>query len=472
MGKFPDGTGKYLLGIAQPPLRRQLVCMLRYIFTTLGILFFPLFSAHAQDSEKVTQPPIEVKDVASDQVIENRIRGIFEAVSGFESVDVSVESGVVKLSGEIASEKSRKDAVSLASRTDGVVLALDRLKEPEEMTSQFAPAYEKVREMGRTLIVKLPLIGAAILILAAGYLLASLFGKNRSWLDKFDFSSLGKQLALRVIRLVIFLVAILIALEVLDATAIVGAVVGAAGLAGIALGFAFKSIVENYLAGVLLSTRNPFTIGDTVEIDGQTGKVAMLTARDTVLVTLDGNHLRIPNGILMNSTLLNFTRNPLRRFDFYVGVSTDFDLGEVKRIALENLRENPAVLSDPAPMVIVDSLGDSSVMIRIFAWINQSEHDFLKSKSESIRLVKEAFDEAGIEMPEPIYRVHLREGTIPAPESSTNPSARPNPGGSSSQHSDLSRDHTIDNQIKAEADKSDEKNLLDEKTPSLREAAE
>ncbi len=435
--------------------------MIRLLLTVVFLLILPPLSA--QDADAPAAAPIEVNDVTADEAIRNRIREIYSAVGGFESVEITVQSGVVKLSGEIATDKLRKDAVSLAARTDGVVITLGRLREPDEITSQFAPAYEKIRDMGRTLVVKLPLIGAAIFILIGGWLLSKLFGKNRGWLDRFGFSSLGKQLALRVVRLVIFLTAILFALELLDATAIVGAIVGAAGLAGLALGFAFKNIVENYLAGVLLSTRNPFEMGDAVEIEGQTGKVAMLTARDTVLVTLDGNHLRIPNGIVMNSVLLNYSRNPLRRFDFQVGVSTDFDLGEVKRIAMENLRENPAVLADPPPMVIVDSLGDSSVVVRLFGWINQTDHDFLKSKSESIRLVKEAFDEAGIEMPEPIYRVHLREGIVapgeaPAPEK-TKSGTDKNPV----KHGDLSPDDTIDNQIKAEASTSEEENLLSEK---------
>ncbi len=431
------------------------------IAAVLLLLTLPLC---AQEKETGSAAPIEVKDVTADEAIGNRIREIFKAVGGFESVEITVQSGVVELSGEIATEKLRSDAVSLAARTDGVVTTLDRMKEPNEITSQFAPAYEKLKEMGRTLVVKLPLIGTALLLLIAAYLLTKLFENNRRWLDRFNFSSLGKQLALRVVRLVIFLIAVLFALELLDATAIVGAIIGAAGLAGIALGFAFKNIVENYLAGVLLSTRNPFEMGDTVEINGQTGKVALLTARDTVLVTLDGNHLRIPNGVVMNSVLLNFTRNPLRRFDFYVGVSTDFDLGEVKRIAMENLRENPAVLTDPPPMVIVDSLGDSSVMVRLFGWINQTNHDFLKSKSESIRLVKEAFDEAGIEMPEPIYRVHLREGASPASgASAATVDRKPVTEKKGVEHGDLSPDDTIDNQIRDEASKSDETNLLSEK---------
>lgn len=446
--------------IAPLTISIHLLAMIRLLLLLALLAMLPRLSA--QETDTPSTAPIEVEDITADEAIKKRIREIYDAVGGFGSVEITVQSGVVKLSGNIPSDKLRSDAISLASRTDGVVLTLDRLTEPEELTSQFAPAYEKIQQMGRTFVVKLPLIGTAILILIGAIIFSKILTRKNGWLRKISSSSMGRQLALRITRLAIYLTAILIALELLEATAIVGAIIGAAGLAGIALGFAFKNIVENYLAGVLLSTRNPFEIGDAVEIDGHSGKVALLTARDTVLVTFDGNHLRIPNGVVMNSTLLNYSRNPLRRFDFYVGVSTEFDLAEVKRIAMENLRKNPAVLTEPAPMVVVDNLGDSSVMIRVFAWINQSEHDLLKSKGESIRLIKEAFDEEGIEMPEPIYRVHLKDpSAAPTKTITATPEIpKPRPIKKPVEQVDLSTDDTIDNQIKEEARTSDEENLL------------
>ena len=222
---------------------------------------------------------------------------------------------------------------------------------------------------------------------------------------------------------------------------------------------------KNYLAGILLSTRNPFEIGDAVEIDGKCGKVARLTSRDTVLVTLDGNHLRIPNGIVMNSVLLNFSRNPLRRFEFSVGVSTDYNLSEARTLGLETLAQNPAVLEDPAPLAVIDSLGDSSVAIKFFAWVDQRNHDFMKGRSESIRLIKESFDEAGIEMPEPIYRVNLR-GDLPEtapPPKETRPAPKPR-GESRVEAADIAVDEALDEQIKDERKNSNEENLLEKDT--------
>ncbi|MDF2378061.1 MAG: mechanosensitive ion channel family protein [Verrucomicrobiales bacterium] len=429
-------------------------------FLPLAALLFFSGLASAQEIDSGNNTPIEVEKITSDTAIKNRLREIYDAVGGFDSVEITVKSGVVTLRGEVPSARVQKDAVSLSDRTGGVVLTINRLTEPTEITSRFAPAYEKLQQMGRGIVMKLPLLGAALIILILSGYFAKLVGQRHRWLDRLPFSSLGRQLALRAVRGVIMIVGILFALELLDATAIVGAVMGAAGLAGLALGFAFKNIVENYLAGVLLSTRNPFEIGDAVEIDGQTGKVARLTSRDTVLVTLDGNHLRIPNAKVMNSVLLNYSRNPLRRFDFYVGVSTEFDLTEVKRIAMETLKENPAVLDDPAPMVAIDSLGDSAIQVRLFAWLDQSKHSFLKVKSESIRLIKEAFDEAGIEMPEPIYRVHLRERLTALSESVSGEKPKPETVSAPVTEEDISADDAIDDQIEAEALNSTEENLL------------
>lgn len=432
-------------------------------FRFVPIAFFGLFAPGliAQDATEATTP-IQVEEAPADLSIEDRLRAIYDAVGGFEPVTISVESGVVTLTGEVPSAKTREEAVSLANRTDGVVIVLDRMEVTTEIRSQFAPAFDKLREMGRAFVVKLPLFGAAAVVLLVTFYLARLVGRRRGWLRRVPFSSLGKQLALRIVRAIVIVAGILVALELLDATAIVGAVLGAAGLAGLALGFAFKNIVENYLAGILLSTRNPFEIGDAVEIGGMTGKVALLTSRDTVLVTLDGNHLRIPNATVMNSVLLNYTRNPKRRFDFTVGVSTEFDLQEVRRIGLEAISANPGVLADPKPLTVIDALGDSSVSVKFFAWLDQTESDFLKTKSESIRLVKEAFDEAGIEMPEPIYRVHLRGGPAPFAADSV-VSATPTTSRvdrPSEPVADLSVDRTIDEQIAEESSQSEEKNLL------------
>lgn len=412
----------------------------------------------AQEKEE-SAPPISVNPAAPDESIKERIETLFGALDDLSGIEVGVEGGIVTLSGSMPSVESADRAVELAERVEGVVLVDDDLESVTEVSSQLSPIFEKVRDLGTAFLRRLPLIGLALITVLAFWWLANIIYRRENWFARLNVSSLAQDLARRVVRLGVFAIGVVIALEILEATAVVGAVLGAAGLAGLAIGFAFKSIIENYLAGVLLSTRNPFEIGDEIEMNGHRGKVARLTARDTVLVTLDGNHLRIPNGIVINSELLNFTRNPKRRFEFDVGVSVELDLNEARRVGMIAMRENPAVLDDPKPVVLVDTLGDSAVVLKFKAWMDQTHHDFWKTRSETIRLVKTRYDQAGIEMPEPIYRVHLRESSGSQPAEQDGTIELPVPGTATIEE-DMSADRTIEEQIQEDAARSGETNLL------------
>ena len=422
-----------------------------------------------EDAAPATE--VKVKSGVQDEEIESRLYDIFSEVEALQEIQVSVRSGVVTLSGRVPSRAIAEEAVGLVKRTEGVVMTLDRMAEETEVASQLSPALQKLRDMWTKTKVKLPLIGLAIITVFLFVWLGNLFHGKEIWYQRLKVSSLAQNLVRRTVRVVVIGIGVLLALELLDATSMVGAVLGAAGLVGLAVGFAFKNIIENYLSGILLSTRNPFEIGDVIEINGRTGKVAVLTPRDTVLITLDGNHLRIPNSIVINSELLNFTRNPRRRFEFTVGVSVDADLTEARSLALETLRKNPGILADPKPIAFIDSLGDSSVVLKFFAWLDQTKHDFLKTKSESIRLVKCAFDNAEIEMPEPIYRLNLDGVPVAMSASAEAPQELEEKGEFAKpvkevvvSEEDLAADHSIDEQIEEEKEHSDERNLLIEKS--------
>jgi small conductance mechanosensitive channel len=413
----------------------------------------------SSDTEASKDAPISVSDVRSDDEIHERITRIFSAVAALNGVKVNVNSGVVTLSGQVSEARDAKDAVALATRTEGVVYVLDRTKGTTEVEARLTPAVRKARELWRAAIQKLPVLLIALVVLLISWAIGKwLSGRDRLY-RRLGMSDLSSSMVKQAIRLVLLILGVVTALEILDATAIAGAFLGVAGVMGVALGFAFRNIVENYLAGVLLSVRNPFSTGDVIEIEGFKGKVIRLTSRDTVLMTLEGNHLRIPNRTIIGSTLLNFTRNPLRRFDFAVGVSVEQDLVAVRELGLETLDIIPAILSDPAPWVVVEELGDSTVNMRFFAWMDQNNSDYLKSKSEAIRLIKEKFDEVGIEMPEPIYRVHLmNHGSV---QTEQRPAASKGPGRRSAGHIDTSVDRTIDQQIKQIEKDEDEADLLD-----------
>ncbi|MEO6102824.1 MAG: mechanosensitive ion channel family protein [Pseudoxanthomonas sp.] len=264
-------------------------------------------------------------------------------------------------------------------------------------------------EKTQLMLGSLPLLAVAIVVVVLAWMLGG-------WLSRRDaLSRVGsnnpflQDLSRTTIRWITLLGGILAALEIMDATALVGAVLGTAGILGVALGFAFKDILENYLAGVLMSLRQPFAPRDHVVIATNEGVVVSLNARATTLMTLDGNHLRIPNALVFRSVILNYTRNPNRRFDIEVGIGVNEDLLRAQSLGTDELRMIDGVLADPPPRAIIAALGDSNVQVRYFGWVDQRKHDFNQVRGESIRRIKGILEAAGMDMPEPIYRVQLTD---------------------------------------------------------------
>ncbi|RZV52440.1 MAG: mechanosensitive ion channel family protein [Deltaproteobacteria bacterium] len=316
---------------------------------------------------------------------------------------------------------------------------------------------DRLAQLGDRALELLPLLGVAFVTVLVFWLLARLLTKG-DWLFRWIDNGFLRDTARHLTRIVVIAVGVLLALELLDATALVGATLGAAGVVGIAVGFAFRDIVENYLAGLLLSMRHPFQPNDFVSIDGDEGKVVRLTSRATILLTLAGNHLRIPNSKVFKAVLVNYTQNPLRQFDFEVGVGVNEDLAAVQKRGLDVLTAMDAILKEPPPHALIERFGDSNIPIHFFAWVDQRETDYFKAKSAAMRLVKTAFDASEIEMPEPIYQVFVKQDVKSPAEQVVQPSAEVlKPG-------DTAADDRLDAQIELERAEGGP-DLLDEDAP-------
>jgi small-conductance mechanosensitive channel len=219
-----------------------------------------------------------------------------------------------------------------------------------------------------------------------------------------------------------FIVAGLVnALDIVGATALLSGILGAAGIVGLAIGFAVRDTVENFIASIMLSIRQPFRPNDTVEIEGDTGKVIRLTSRATILLSFDGNHIRIPNATVFKSRIVNFSRNAERRFTFALSVASDADLDQARHMAEDTLNALPFVLDSPEVSVWIQSVDDFWVTLNMAAWINQNDTSIVLARSEAIRLTQAAFDAAGIAAPLPSYRIENLPG---APT----PAQEPGPG--------------------------------------------
>jgi small conductance mechanosensitive channel len=210
--------------------------------------------------------------------------------------------------------------------------------------------------------------------------------------------SLLQEVATRGISISIFLIGVYFIFEMTELTTMALAILSGTGLIGIIFGIAFRDITENFLASVLLSLQNPFRTGDLIDVTcpvtgySATGFVDRLTLRATILVSFEGNHIQIPNATVYKSNIRNYTTNPNHREDFIISISADSSIANAENAALKAVSSHEAVLKDPEPLVLVDSLSKDQVHLRIYYWIDVKKHNMLKVKSALIRLVKQALD--------------------------------------------------------------------------------
>jgi len=198
----------------------------------------------------------------------------------------------------------------------------------------------------------------------------------------------------------ITLVAVLARLGV-QTTSII-AVLGAAGLA---IGLALQGTLQNIAAGIMLLLLRPFKVGDYIDAGGIAGTVDEIGLFTTDMTTFDGVYRSVPNASLWNTSILNYSRLPTRRMDVPVGIAYEDDVEHAMTLLLDHLQQDSRVLSDPAPQVLVTSLGESSVDLSLRCWAERN--DFWTLKFELNKNAKLWLDAAGISIPFPQRDVHL-----------------------------------------------------------------
>ncbi|MEO6092020.1 MAG: mechanosensitive ion channel family protein [Novosphingobium sp.] len=358
---------------------------------------------HAAAIERQVNP-------SEDAQIAGRIRSIFGQIPALRTVEVQASAGVVTLQGSVPAANDVDRAATIAARVAGVVTVENRLTRDLAVDTNLAPALGNLGNDARAMLRALPLVGVA----AAVALMIGLFGyfiaaRKRFWQSVAPNAFLAELVATSI-RFVFVLIGIVAALEILGATALLGAVLGGAGVVGIALGFAVRDTIDNYVSSLMLSLRQPFRANDHVVIEGQEGRVVRLTSRATILMTLDGNHLRIPNSTVFKAVILNLTRNSERRFAFDLGVDADDDPVQGMAVGLGAVNALPFVLDTPQATAIIQEVGDSNILLRFFGWVDQTHTDFLKGRSLAIQAAKTALESAGFALPEPIYRLRFDQG--------------------------------------------------------------
>lgn len=445
-----------------------------------AILALPAVWAQPSD-EDISADTDSVIDVnPEDQRLEARIAGIYEVLEPLAGVEVEVREGVVLLSGSVSNQVQAERALALASQIPGVITVDDDIERRRDVQGNLSPLVAKIQSDVSQWVRALPLVALALLVFAVIVYLGYSLARRSAFWQRLTPNPFVAELVAQAVRIVSVIIGLIITLNLLGATALMAAILGGAGIVGLAVGFAVRDTMENYISSIMLSLRQPFRANDHVVINDYEGKVVRLTSRATVLMTLDGNQLRIPNATVFKAVILNYTRNPERGFRFELGVDSADDVISAMKVGVEAMRSLPFVLTEPAANAIIGSIGDSNIGLIFTGWIDQRKTDFGKARSLAIQTVVRALDAQGFSMPEPIYRLRFdsQQGTQspidlpprhapveekPEPRDDDLPVSKRQPA----EIMDVNPDTHIEGMIKDERERAmgDDNDLLDEKRP-------
>ena len=398
---------------ARKPLG-QFTILLAFAF----VFIFAVTPAHGQTTPTSNEPvaadstsDIAVAPSARDAQIADRLRRILIASDWFSPLTVSVNEGIVFLDGQTETDERRDWAQQLALRTQDVVAVVNRIEVQRAISWDLTPTWRELERLFDRVQWFVPLTVVSVVILLIFWLMSRGVSRlARSTLKQRLSSPLLVDIAARALAVPVILIGIYLVLQLAGLTRLAVTVLGGTGLIGIVLGLAFREIVENSLASILLSIRNPFRTGDWIQIGEHQGIVQNLNVRTTILMTLDGNHVQIPNSLVYKSIISNFSTNPGRRAEFIVGIGYANSIVKAQELIVQILKAHPAILNDPEPLAIVDELGPTTVNIRVQFWLDGKIHSIFRVRSSVMRQVKSALEDARVSTPASAHETVLSEG--------------------------------------------------------------
>ncbi len=361
---------------------------IRIAFVALALSLLMPFLAVAQGGAISTETGTAL--IEQDAAMAVKIREIVTELDGFDDITVVVSSGIVTLRGTTLDASGGTRLSELVSRIQGVVAIENKVTTSTNIGERFNPAKERFMVRAKQAISFIPL--ALVGLLTFGVIVFAGFFAAR---QKQPWNSLAPNLFIAdiyrtLIRLAAIALGIVVALDVLGATALLSTILGAAGIMGLALGFAVRDTVENFIASLLLSIRQPFRPNDMIEIGGDVGKVIRLTSRATILLSLDGNHIRIPNSTVFKSRIINYSRGRGRRFQFPIKLAAGIDPSMAQDRGIDTLIRLDFVLKQPKPTAWIETVDGNGTALCFAGWIDQHESHFEHARGEAMRLVQYA----------------------------------------------------------------------------------
>lgn len=257
------------------------------------------------------------------------------------------------------------------------------------------------------------LLGAArvVLILIVGFFLVRLIA---FLVRKLFTHNLSDQSRMILNKGVVYTGGVLVIIAVLSDLGVkLSALLGAAGVVGIAVGIASQTSLGNIISGLFLISEKTFEVGDVVTVGTKTGIVYSIDLLSIKLRTFDNLLIRIPNQTIISSELTNVTRFPIRRLDFNIGVAYKENLEVVRDTLIAIAHENPLCLEEPEPLLVFNGFGNSSIDVLLGVWFEKT--NYLAVKNSVIMAIKARFDQLGIEIPFPHVTLYAGSATEAMP---------------------------------------------------------
>lgn len=348
---------------------------------------------------------------AADEKIKAKTEEILIAANQYTALQVSVNKGLASISGATTDRQYIDWATDIAKNIDGVVAVINNVKIKNQNYFSVAIIKNELLSIWVSVLEIVPRVIFGFIVLA---IFLSLASPLSGWLmvpfNRENRSQLIHEVFRRALSLILYLMGFYFFLRIAGLTQFALAIISGTGVIGLVLGFAFRDIAENFIASLLISAQRPFRIGDVIEVQGHVGVVQKVTARGTTLVDYDGNHIQIPNAIVYKNIIQNLSANPRLRGKFSISIGYDASIKLAQEIGIKIMLEHEAVLNDPEPQVLVDSLGSSSIILKIYFWVDSEVHSVLKVSSLLMRLIMREFEKNGITMPDDAREIIFPNG--------------------------------------------------------------
>jgi small conductance mechanosensitive channel len=254
------------------------------------------------------------------------------------------------------------------------------------------------------------LIAAAVVIIVTIWVAALVGRAVKGGLRRRSASEQAALLLTKISRWTVLILGFIVALQQVGFN--LTAFLTGLGIAGFTIGFALQDISKNFIAGIILLIQQPFSVGDAILVTNIGGVVKVIDLRATEVHTWDGQVVLIPNATFLTNPITNFSRATRRRVDIPIGVDYNSDMETVRRVALEAVKDIAGSLDDPAPQILYQGYGDSTMNLTVFYWVDTTKTDPFVARDAGLLSIYAAFNRAGINMPFPTHTL-LTPGLSP-----------------------------------------------------------